>query len=305
MARLRTLKPSFFTHDVLGELSPLHRLLFQGLWCYADKEGRLEERPRFLKTVVLPYDNCDVGSMLADLADHGFIVRYRAVHCGEEKQLIAIPEFPSHQKPHPKEASNKYPPPPAKKPAGAGASARKQKPRKETHVAQPKENHFTAEQDFSTAQQDLGHVEPGGYMDNGLGDFGLGGTGDTPAAKKPAPAADESSKESAPSKFTQTRDALLLAFQEERGAPYRFTKADGVQLANLVKSYDTPEIERRFRVGLRRPNYPRCDSIAQLAQNWNAYTSTATAPLTRQKRVAAEDNNHSKEDIGRDLLSDW
>jgi hypothetical protein len=105
MARLRTLKPSFFTHEELGELSPLHRLLFQGLWCYADRDGYLEDRPKLLKTVVLPYDKCDIDALLTDLAVKGFIVRYLA----GGKRCIHIPAFGVHQKPHAREPSYELP----------------------------------------------------------------------------------------------------------------------------------------------------------------------------------------------------
>ena len=41
MARIRTIKPEFFTSDDICALSPLARLLYVGLWCEADREGRL------------------------------------------------------------------------------------------------------------------------------------------------------------------------------------------------------------------------------------------------------------------------
>lgn len=108
MARLRTLKPEFFTHELLAELSPLHRLLYAGLWCHADREGRLEDRPRYLKTVILPYDDCDVDRMLADLQRQGFVVRYVA----NGRHCIHIPAFLRHQNPHQKEKDSELPPPP-------------------------------------------------------------------------------------------------------------------------------------------------------------------------------------------------
>lgn len=155
MARLRTLKPEFFTHELLCELTPLHRLLYEGLWCYADRDGRLEDRPRYLKTVVLPYDACDVDSMLADLHAKGFVVRYQA----NGKHCIAIPAFPRHQKPHPREAPSLLPPPP---PASAQVI--------EMSKAIPRQDLGVAEPYLKTAEQDLGAPQPGG-----LGDLGLGG----------------------------------------------------------------------------------------------------------------------------------
>lgn len=107
MARLRTLKPSFFTNDILAEVDPLGRLLFQGLWCIADREGRLEDRPKRIKAEVLPYDTCNVDALLDDLARLGFIVRYAVA----EQRYIQVTNFGKHQTPHIKEAASTIPAP--------------------------------------------------------------------------------------------------------------------------------------------------------------------------------------------------
>ena len=75
MARMRTIKPGFFTNDRLADVPPLGRILFAGLWCHADRRGRLEDRPRKLKVEILPYDACDIDELLEALADGGFIAR--------------------------------------------------------------------------------------------------------------------------------------------------------------------------------------------------------------------------------------
>ena len=49
MARIRTIKPEFFTSDDICALSPRARLLYIGLWCEADREGRLVWAPRGFK----------------------------------------------------------------------------------------------------------------------------------------------------------------------------------------------------------------------------------------------------------------
>ena len=49
MPRARNVKPGFFKNELLAECEPLARILFEGLWCEADREGRLEDRPRRLK----------------------------------------------------------------------------------------------------------------------------------------------------------------------------------------------------------------------------------------------------------------
>ena len=99
MARARNIKPGFFKNAELAECSPLARLLFIYLWTEADKEGRLEDRPKQLKAYGLPYDDCDADQLLNELHAAGFIKRYE----GGGKKIIWIVNFKKHQNPHPKE----------------------------------------------------------------------------------------------------------------------------------------------------------------------------------------------------------
>lgn len=108
MARSRNIKPGFFLNDDLSECDPLARLLFAGLWCIADREGRLEDRPKRIKAEVLPYDNCDVDQLMNQLVKHKFILRYEV----DGGQYIQIINFKKHQNPHVKEAPSIIPPPP-------------------------------------------------------------------------------------------------------------------------------------------------------------------------------------------------
>lgn len=107
MARSRNIKPNFFLNEDLASCSPLARLLFAGLWCVADREGRLEDRPKRLKAGLLPYDECDADALLSELAARGFIKRYQV----EERRYIAVPAFTRHQNPHSKEAASIIPAP--------------------------------------------------------------------------------------------------------------------------------------------------------------------------------------------------
>jgi len=107
MARSRNIKPGFFMNDQLGVLHPLTRILFAGLWCIADREGRLQDRPMRIKAEVLPYDNCDVDSLLNQLHEAGFIIRYQIC----DNKFIQIVNFSKHQNPHKNEADSVIPPP--------------------------------------------------------------------------------------------------------------------------------------------------------------------------------------------------
>jgi len=106
--RARNIKPGFFKNEQLIECEPITRLLFIGLWCLADRAGRLEDRPRRIKAEIFPYEDCDIESMLQSLTSKGFIIRYSV----DGIHYIAIPNFSKHQNPHIKEAQSILPEPP-------------------------------------------------------------------------------------------------------------------------------------------------------------------------------------------------
>lgn len=111
MARTRSIKPGFFDNEVLGSLPALTRLLFIGLWCIADREGRLEDRPMRIKKTLLGYDDVsasDVSEMLQALHEAGFIIRYTI----DSEGYIQVVNFVKHQNPHIKEKPSEIPPPP-------------------------------------------------------------------------------------------------------------------------------------------------------------------------------------------------
>ncbi|WP_289365882.1 hypothetical protein [Pantoea stewartii] len=107
MARSRNIKPGFFTNDELAECSPLARLLFAGLWTIADKEGRLDDRPKKIKALVLPFDNVNCDDCLKQLHDRQFINRYSV----DGNAYIQISNWKKHQNPHCKEAASEIPEP--------------------------------------------------------------------------------------------------------------------------------------------------------------------------------------------------
>lgn len=113
--RARNVKPGFFKNEILAECHPLARILFEGLWCLADREGRLEDRPMRIKAEVLPYDaKPDIGTLLDELASKcdpdgkpAFIIRYSV---GTAK-YIKILHFLQHQNPHVREPESTIPAP--------------------------------------------------------------------------------------------------------------------------------------------------------------------------------------------------
>lgn len=105
MARSRNIKPGFFQNEDLQELDFATRLFFIGLWTEADKEGRLEDRPKKLKNALFPADDVEVEQMLDGLAAYGFISRYERAG----KKIIQIVKWAKHQNPHRREAPSALP----------------------------------------------------------------------------------------------------------------------------------------------------------------------------------------------------
>lgn len=107
MARARNIKPGFYTNEDLAECSVWARYIFPGLWMMADREGRLEYRPKKIKGELLRYDNQDAEPLLKELAKFGFIEIYEV----EGREFIQIVTFSKHQNPHHREAESTLPPP--------------------------------------------------------------------------------------------------------------------------------------------------------------------------------------------------
>ena len=102
MPRIRSIKPDFFLDDEITTLPYQIRLAFIGLWCQADRDGRLEDKPRHLKAVIFPYDEIDMETTLERLTNHlkpegqPFITRYSA----DGRKYIQVNNFNKHQRPH-------------------------------------------------------------------------------------------------------------------------------------------------------------------------------------------------------------
>lgn len=107
MARIRTIKPEFFTSEDIVSLPPLARLLYVAVWCEADKEGRLVWKPRTLKLRYFPGDACDIDELCGLLVASGLVVLY-----GDG--LAYIPTFRAHQHINPRESDSQLPVPTVK-----------------------------------------------------------------------------------------------------------------------------------------------------------------------------------------------
>jgi hypothetical protein len=107
MARARNIKPGFFRNADLAEMPVEARLLFIGLWTIADREGRLEDRPKQIKMEIFPADSFDCNLLLDSLASAGMVDRYEA----GGKKYLSVVNFTKHQNPHRDEKASTIPPP--------------------------------------------------------------------------------------------------------------------------------------------------------------------------------------------------
>lgn len=105
MARIRTIKPEFFTSEDIVSLTPLARLFYVSLWCESDREGRLEWKPRTFKLRYLPGDDCNIEDLGQELIDAGLVVLYEA----DGKLYAEIPSFKKHQVINNREAESDIP----------------------------------------------------------------------------------------------------------------------------------------------------------------------------------------------------
>jgi hypothetical protein len=93
MARIRTIKPDFWTDEKLTECSVTARLLFIATWNFADDQGNLDRSPKQLKARAFPIDNIDCEPLLQELMAQGVLIEYSV----NDKKYLHIQKFKDHQ----------------------------------------------------------------------------------------------------------------------------------------------------------------------------------------------------------------
>lgn len=81
MARIRTIKPEFWTAEQVMELSPMARLLFIGMWNFCDDRGVHPVAFKTLKAEVFPADDLlssDVERLIAEVMAQGLLDEFEA-----------------------------------------------------------------------------------------------------------------------------------------------------------------------------------------------------------------------------------
>lgn len=97
MARIRTIKPDFWTDEKLSECSLSARLVFIGLWSFSDDDGRMEYQPARIRMQLFPCGSVTSAKLteyLGELIERSLI----RVYAVDSKQFLDIPNFAKHQK---------------------------------------------------------------------------------------------------------------------------------------------------------------------------------------------------------------
>lgn len=93
MARIRTIKPDFWTDEKIVELSFEARLFFIGSWNFADDNGNLQRSAKKLKMQIFPADAIDCEPIIQSLITHGMLSEYEV----NGETFLHIKGFRKHQ----------------------------------------------------------------------------------------------------------------------------------------------------------------------------------------------------------------
>lgn len=122
MARIRSIKPEFWTDEKVVELSFAARLLFVGLWNFADDDGRMVYSPKKIKMQVFPADTLDISELVGEIRRKKLVLLYtesrripptlpESEFMADETVYLQIVKFDQHQKID-KRTKSKLPAPP-------------------------------------------------------------------------------------------------------------------------------------------------------------------------------------------------
>ena len=110
MARIRTIKPSFFTSPDMAELPIGTRLTFIGLWTHVDDHGRCADDSRIIKGHLWPLDDAytskKVEADLVLLAKKGHIERYTVA----DRHYLRVVKWHHQRVSHPTDSTIPAPP---------------------------------------------------------------------------------------------------------------------------------------------------------------------------------------------------
>jgi hypothetical protein len=95
MARIRTIKPEFWTDEKIVQLPFECRLVFIGLWNFCDDDGYLHDQPERLRMQIMPADDIDFALILDLLVSADLVERHEMI---DGSYALHVPHFCDHQR---------------------------------------------------------------------------------------------------------------------------------------------------------------------------------------------------------------
>lgn len=89
MARIRTIKPEFWTDERVVECSMTSRMLLIGIFNFADDNGNLTRSPKKIKMQVFPADMIDCEPLIQELLAQKLLIEYQT----DGDKYLNIPGF--------------------------------------------------------------------------------------------------------------------------------------------------------------------------------------------------------------------
>ena len=223
--RIRTIKPEFWTHQVLGRLSDRAKLVAIGLHNLADDEGYFQAEPRLIHNQLFPLQD-DYGTTtvsLQELHGAGFISIKSTPESGP---IGLVVNFVTHQV-----------------------------------INKPKGSKIKQYHDVGLVPDEYGTstvLLPSGREGKGRERNIIGAAcADGENLQKPKRKIPETD-------FHQTLEAICVAYLEETGSKYLVSGAkDTSALKELLNNFKPEEILARWRTGLKTQGFYRTSSIAE------------------------------------------
>ena len=98
MARIRSIKPEFWTSDQVTDVSPLARLAFIGMWNFCDDYGVHKASAKTLKRELFPDDNISAQAVLDYVGELIAVGLVEQVEDENGEELWRVTGWPKHQR---------------------------------------------------------------------------------------------------------------------------------------------------------------------------------------------------------------
>jgi hypothetical protein len=100
--KIRSIHPGFFSDSKVCSLTFPARILWQGLWCFADDYGRGPWLAKAIEGAIFPRDEVDIDALMFEVVDAGLVELYGV----DGETFYAIPRWDDYQSPKYKARTN-------------------------------------------------------------------------------------------------------------------------------------------------------------------------------------------------------